>query len=337
MSNKNVPPAFLSFVKKSNSIIDESSDDDRALLLPSHGSSFNLTGDSELLAKKSGSHHSSNSNVSSPRRQRCKGKTKSKRQQQQLPRDDFSHSSSRASSASHLSVHSSTSVGSHRADGGSGRPGSCSDTQSPSKYPHRKSSLSVLSNCSGGDFQAGCSAVDSNTSLNKSLAKDDSYYSAGYDSDNLPKQKLPTPLTETRLSPIAGSTGYRRSPQSHSSAASDNSSYNCRHDLPHNVPESNESIHSSKSMASGYSSKSRKSHKSATGSSNKSMKSSRRRRRSRREEKFREWQGRRRKRQIMVGFPPLFFWLMCVCLAISCLFISARRADVACIVLWTVS
>ncbi|KAL9189055.1 hypothetical protein ACHAXT_011545, partial [Thalassiosira profunda] len=40
-------------------------DEDRALLLPSHGSTFNLTGDAEYLLPKSASHHSANNSRSS--------------------------------------------------------------------------------------------------------------------------------------------------------------------------------------------------------------------------------------------------------------------------------
>ena len=57
-----IPPAILSFVRKSKSIEndDDDGDDDRALLLPSQGSSFNLSGDSERynLLSKSSSHQS---------------------------------------------------------------------------------------------------------------------------------------------------------------------------------------------------------------------------------------------------------------------------------------
>jgi len=47
--NTGNPPSFLSFVRKSSLVKDESSDDDRALLLPSNSSSFNLMDDLEVL------------------------------------------------------------------------------------------------------------------------------------------------------------------------------------------------------------------------------------------------------------------------------------------------
>jgi len=63
MSNSsNIPPAILSFVKSSE---DSEEDDDRALLIPSYGSSFNLTEDTEVLLPKSTSHFSSASSKSS--------------------------------------------------------------------------------------------------------------------------------------------------------------------------------------------------------------------------------------------------------------------------------
>ena len=43
------PPSLLSFVGRSVSANDESSDDDRAFLLPSNSSSFNLTDDAEVI------------------------------------------------------------------------------------------------------------------------------------------------------------------------------------------------------------------------------------------------------------------------------------------------
>ena len=60
-NNSNIPPAILSFVKSSE---DSDEDDDRALLIPSYGSSFNLAEDTEVLLPKSTSHFSSTSNKS---------------------------------------------------------------------------------------------------------------------------------------------------------------------------------------------------------------------------------------------------------------------------------
>lgn len=73
------PPSFLSFVKKASSVKDESSDDDRAVLLPSNGSSFNLMDDSAVL------------NAKALRRAHKKGK-KSKRTQHQKQLSDPMHS-----------------------------------------------------------------------------------------------------------------------------------------------------------------------------------------------------------------------------------------------------
>jgi len=63
MSNNSnhIPPAILSFVKSSE---DSDEDDDRALLIPSYGSSFNLAEDTEVLLPKSTSHFSSASSNS---------------------------------------------------------------------------------------------------------------------------------------------------------------------------------------------------------------------------------------------------------------------------------
>lgn len=49
-SNSSIPPSILSFVKKSKSLDDDyGNDEDRAFLIPSHGSSFNLAEDTEYL------------------------------------------------------------------------------------------------------------------------------------------------------------------------------------------------------------------------------------------------------------------------------------------------
>ena len=79
--NNSIPPSILSFVKKSSSPNDDSDDDDRAFLLPSHGSSFNLADDSEVIKPRV---TRKNGKQSKPR--------KGKQQQNQLRDFDSSNS-----------------------------------------------------------------------------------------------------------------------------------------------------------------------------------------------------------------------------------------------------
>lgn len=80
--NTGNPPSFLSFVRKSSLVKDKSSDDDRALLLPSNSSSFNLMDDLEVLNSSRAIHRAN------------KGKLRKSKQRSQLDSAYSQHASS---------------------------------------------------------------------------------------------------------------------------------------------------------------------------------------------------------------------------------------------------
>mmetsp|Transcript_3420 Transcript_3420/g.6596 ORF Transcript_3420/g.6596 Transcript_3420/m.6596 type:complete len:470 (-) Transcript_3420:815-2224(-) len=254
MSKSNsAPPAIFQVLKKSNSGNSGDGDDDRATLIPSFGSSFNLSGDSAVL-KKNSTHKIGGS------------KRKNRRH--------HSHGGSRDSESSRVSY----------------------QTFSSSQM----SGLSSTSRCSGNSTNVSLKKQDSMPDTPRSLSSDlerkykrqntdpshgysqeshhDAYFVGGeYDSsDNslstdkvmkgseIPFNKLPSEKVKGYLD---------------------------------NVPESGESIRSSKSNKSLRSNARSETSVKSRNSSSRSFKSSARRKKLRREERVREWERKRIRRR----------------------------------------
>mmetsp|Transcript_23912 Transcript_23912/g.51640 ORF Transcript_23912/g.51640 Transcript_23912/m.51640 type:complete len:718 (-) Transcript_23912:136-2289(-) len=272
-----IPTSILSFVKKSNSI-ENGDDDDRAFLLPSNGSSFNLAGDSSYTTlPKSTSHHSTTSVTfsRSSKSSRASSSSGGHRQQHHRRRsssggDEVSKKKSSSprqreldtsqlhdSYSSHLSERTSSTVGSrgsHHAkfSNQSSRHQGRRSSRSPRNYERQRTSPFP-------ENKNGSIPLKKSSSLGKDP---DRGYFLGYDSGNIPRG----------LSPIAASTSF----QSNQSK------------LDGNVSPSINTIHSGRSY---------KTQKSAI--SNTSVKSARRRGKMKREEKRREWIRRWRRRRLM--------------------------------------
>ena len=297
----------------------ESGDDDRALLLPSQKSSFNLTGDSELLLKKSGSHHSSGNSYasSSSRKHRhssgaggcgatstagggaSKDQRKSKRQLQQHPQQhrdlvSLNYLTQASSSASLVSVRSSSSMGTASGNGADGSP---SNSQNYTKLYQKQNSMPLATaTITSNSVTSGISPrpcmdplIDSDYRfIHPSFTEEEDITKSG-SLRSIPKNvgSATTPTGNKNYYPTSSSSGAT-------------------------VPESNESIQSNnnslrsnRSINTIHSGKSYKSQKSsiADNASNKSKRSSIRRRKSLRKQERRQEEERRRRRQrFMVGF-----------------------------------